>query len=86
MSALKSNKLLINLFSAYKVCDDDVFRRYIEDKESQYDDGVQINATELMQVAFTKYQTRMDSNEWQALSAEQERLLALEDKLKGQEL
>ena len=82
---LESNELLINLFKAYQTCEDEVFKRYIEAKENQYDDGTPMIASDLMKVALTKYQTRLDSGEWQALSAEQEKIVALEARLKKQE-
>ena len=82
---LTSNELLINLFRAYQMCEDEVFKRYIEAKENQYGDGLSMTETELMQVALTKYQTRVDGGKWQALSAEQEKIVALEARLKRQE-
>ena len=82
---LTSNELLINLFQAYQMCEDEVFKRYIEAKENQYDDGLAMTETELMQVALTKYQTRVDGGEWQVLTAEQEKIVTLEARLKRQE-
>jgi len=60
---LTSNELLINLFRAYQMCEDEVFKRYIEAKENQYDDGLSMKENEIMQVALTKYQTRVDGGE-----------------------
>ena len=40
---------------------------------------------ELMQVALTKFQTRVDSGDWQNLSQEQEKIVALEARLKKHE-
>jgi hypothetical protein len=67
------------------MCEDEVFKRYIEAKENQYDDGLAMTEIELMQVALTKYQTRVDGGEWQVLTAEQEKIVTLEARLKRQE-
>ena len=60
---LVSNELLINLFKAYQTCEDEVIKRYIEAKENQYDNGMPMIASALMNVALTKYQTRLDNGE-----------------------
>ena len=79
---VESNELLINLFKAYKTCQDDVFTRYIEAKENSYDEGLELSAEDLMQIAKAKYQSRVDNGEWQAPSPEQEKIVTLEAKLK----
>ena len=49
--------LLVNLFKGYSAASDDVFTRYIEKKEEEYDDGTNITPNEHMQLAANKYKT-----------------------------
>ena len=77
-----SDELLNNLFKAYKVCNDEPFVRYIESKENNYDDGVNITPQNLMDVAGNKYQVRVDNGQWQAPSQSQTQIIALKAEMK----
>ena len=77
-----SDDLLVNLFKGYKACTDNKFQAYIELKESEYEEGAELTATMLMQLALNKYQARLEKKEWNAPSPEQQKILALEVELK----
>jgi hypothetical protein len=78
----EESTMLVNLFKAYKAASDDVFVRYIEKKEDDYDDGTAISPTELMQLAANKYKNLNDSGKWNTPSAQEEKLIALESRIK----
>ena len=73
--------LLANLFKGYLSCRDATFRKYIEKKQEDYDDGVAFTADGLMTSASNKYKILVQSGKWMALSDEQSKILALETKL-----
>ena len=76
-----STELIHNLFKAYVTVQDQVFVRYIESKENEYDDGNNITPEQLMQVALAKYETRKEAGVWEAPSSEKEEILALKAEL-----
>ena len=47
-------------------------------KENTYDEGEEITPQQLMQVALQKYKTQIDNGTWQSLTAEEDRIMALE--------
>lgn len=58
------DELLTHLFDAYlNGVPDEEFHRYIEMHQNKYDDGVVINAKELMRLAVTKYDAIMQRKE-----------------------
>src|SRR5210317_1327767 len=78
-----STELLGTLFTSYQESiQDQVFVRYIETIENNHDSGQEITTRDLMNRAFTKYQTRVDSGKWNAPTPEQEQILALKAELK----
>ena len=74
--------LLANLFKAYKAVNDREFVAYICKKEDQYKEGEDINIDLLMLQASNKYKSMVQSNTWNAPSPEEEKILALEMKIK----
>ena len=76
-----SNDLLMNLFEAYKVVDDDEFNRFILIKEQEYDDGQDITVQTLMRKAETKYATLVQRNAWNVPTAKDKKIMALESKV-----
>ena len=81
--------LLPNLFKAYETVNDDNFLEFIRRKKNAYEEGDNPGLTprQLMSVARTKYQTLVEQKKWQALSARDQKLIALEasvNKLKEQ--
>ena len=76
-----STELLTNLFAAYQQVPDEVFQRYIERKENDYHDGTEITVRQLMNAALTKYQTRMDTGEWNVEDTKANQISALKAQL-----
>jgi len=79
-----STDLISNLFKGYKSATDKKFIAYIEKKEDDYEDGTTPHMTyqTLMSIAKTKYQIMVQNETWNAPSAEEEKILALETKVK----
>ena len=72
---------MTNLFKGYKACADATFVKYIKGKEDDYNEGADIDADTLMNLALNKYTTRLENNEWNTLSAEQQKIVALTAKI-----
>jgi hypothetical protein len=78
-----SNDLLVNLFKGYKASSDRRFVAYIEKKEEDYEDGTNvITPQQLMTLAKNRYEVLMEKGIWNAPSAEEEKILALESTIK----
>ena len=75
--------LLPNLFKGYLSCKDKNFREYMELKQQNYDEGTVYTPEELMVLAANKYKTLVKAGKWMALSPEEEKIVALEAKLKS---
>lgn len=73
--------LLANLFEAYKGVNDKDFVSYIKIKENDYDEGKDVSANTLMQLAQQKYKIMVDEKTWAIPSKEEEKIQALEAKL-----
>ena len=74
--------LLTDLFKAYKQASDQKFVEYIELKESDYEDGSDITAEQLMTLAQNKYQTKTENGTWNAPTEAEEKIIALEAEVK----
>jgi hypothetical protein len=72
--------LLANLLKGYKAAKDTKFIRFVETLEDDIDGGKDIKTPELMRRCLTKYQIMKQRKEWQAPTAEDEKLIALEAK------
>jgi hypothetical protein len=79
--------LLMNLFRAYSVADDEHFVLYIEQRQNSYEDGAVTLVDELMESALNKYQLRLEKGIWNAMGRKDEQIMALqaqlEEKLKA---
>ena len=73
--------LRTNLFKAYASCSDSTFVRYISDIQTKWEEGEDITAERLMERAANKYKIMKTKEIWNAPSAEQEKLVALEAKI-----
>lgn len=81
-----THDLLTNLFKAYKTVPDKEFNRYIAQKESDYEEeNVDMSPESLMSKAKTRFEILQDKQVWKAPSAEEEKIVALEAKLKRQQ-
>ena len=74
--------LLTDLFKAYKQASDQKFVDYIEQKESDYEDGTNFTADQLMTLAQNKYQTKLENGTWNAPTEADEKIIALEAEIK----
>lgn len=74
----QTHDLLNNLFRAYAACSDGNFVKYISDRQSEWEDGAELTAQQLMLKAVTKFKTLQTKEIWEAPTKEQERLIALE--------
>lgn len=77
----ETTDLTTNVLKGYKKCGDRPFVEYIGRLEDRIDDGEVIDPTTLMSRALVKYKVRCQRNEWQAPTAEDEKIVALEAKL-----
>jgi hypothetical protein len=78
-----TSDLIVNLFKGYEAVPDKVFKDYIEQKKSTFEEGGTINPDEMMQLAQNKYEGRVLAQTWNALSDEQEQIIALEAQIKS---
>ena len=74
--------LLVNLFKGYKAAADSKFIEYIEKREDEYEDGDLVTPEALMTRAANKYKTLVLKEKWLAPSPQEEKVLALEAKVK----
>ena len=82
----KSEALLTHLFKGYLAASDKVFVKYITEKMDRYEEGDDMSADRLMQLADNKFRLLKEREEWDAPSAEEEKLLAFQtevEKLKS---
>jgi hypothetical protein len=78
-----TSDLIVNLFKGYEAVPDKVFKDYIEQKKSSFEEGGTINPDELMQLAQNKYEGRVLAKTWNAPSDEQEQIIALEARIES---
>jgi hypothetical protein len=74
--------LLTNLFKGYKSAKDENFVNYINLKEEYYEEGNALGANELMEFAKNKWSVLKQKHLWNAPSPQEEKILALEAKVK----
>jgi len=73
-----TNDLLVNLFKRYAAASDKTFVDYIARKQERYEEGENISAPQLMNAANEKFKTLKEQSRWNAPSAAEEKILALE--------
>jgi hypothetical protein len=76
-----TNDLLTNLFKGYGSCSDKNFVEYISRKQEEYDEGKDLSAEVLMELANTKFKQMKDKEIWEAPSPEEEKILALQARI-----
>ena len=74
----KTEAILSHLFKGYLAASDKSFNKYINDKKDRYEEGEEISADKLMQLADNKYRLLKEREEWDAPSAEEEKIMALQ--------
>lgn len=79
----ETTEMKTNLFKAYKACKDEVFVKYIERHQSEHeDDGKPMSVKKLMKLANNKYDALVLKKEWEAPSATDAKILALQTEIK----
>jgi hypothetical protein len=76
-----SQDLLVNIFKAYKAVRDQDFVKYIEQKESDYEDGSTLSHKSLMTMAENKFKNLVQKKKWCAPSELQNEIVALRAEL-----
>ena len=77
-----THDLTVNLFKAYAVVPDQLFRDYVNNIGNQHDDGTnEITAPDLMQRTVAFYKKALQRKEWEQPSAQQKEVLALQAKI-----
>ena len=74
---VKSTDLLINLFRAYQACQDKEFQNWAKLKQDEYNEGKDITAKGLMELAENKYKNMVNDGVWKAPTQEQETIVNL---------
>jgi hypothetical protein len=78
----ESSDLILCLFKAYAVVEDSDFKRFIQRRKDDHDDGVTITAEALMALAQTKFAQLKQSRKWKSKTPEEAKLIALTAQLK----
>jgi hypothetical protein len=81
----RTDDLLVNLFKAYRACNDEEFLNWAKRKEDSYNEGTNISPEELMSLADNKYTTLVDAGLWLQKSESQKRIVALTAQVKSWE-
>ena len=74
----RTEDLLTHLFKGYQAASDRTFVRYINEKMERYEEGEDIHSDTLMQLADNKFRLMKERGTWDAPSAEEEKILALQ--------
>ena len=80
----KSNDLLVFVVNAYKKVKDKNFAKWVDDKESKYEDGeIELTVEKLMKQAESKYKILLDKNQWKQPTPEDDQISALQAQIKN---
>ena len=75
-----THDLMSNMFKGYAAASDNNFTKYIEHKREEYKDNTYIKPTSLMSLADNKYKNLKIKGVWNAISQEEEKILALKNR------
>jgi len=78
----QTNDLLINLFKGYGAAHDKTFVSYIAHRKMLHDDGEDVTPDALMELANNKFKNLVQEGTWNAPSESEEKIMALESKIK----
>ena len=73
-----THDLLANLFKAYAACSDQTFVKYMSDVQTRWEDDEALTPNQLMQKAAHKFKILKSKDLWEAPSAQDEKITALE--------
>jgi hypothetical protein len=76
-----SEDLLVHLFEGYKVASDKIFRLYVDKIEMEHFDGRNLTPNQLMGLMATKYKQLVVQGKWDAPSADDVKLMAMQAKI-----
>jgi len=76
-----THDLIANLFKAYAACSDQTFIKYMSDVQTRWEDDEALTPNELMQKAAHKFKILKSKDLWEAPSAQDEKITALESVL-----
>jgi hypothetical protein len=76
-----SDDLVVHLFAGYKVASDKIFRTYVNRIESEHFDGRDLKPNQLMELMSTKYKQLVLQGTWDAPSADDVKLMAMQAKI-----
>ncbi len=80
----KCPELLVNVFNAYEVVEDEKFQSYIMAKKNAWEDGTaDVDALKLMNQAENHYKMRVEGGTWKAITKKDERIVALEARIEA---
>ncbi len=80
----KCPELLVNVFNAYEVVEDEKFQAYIMAKKNAWEDGTAtVDALKLMSQAENHYKMRIEGGTWKAITKKDERIVALEARIEA---
>ena len=74
----RTEDLLTQLFKGYLSASDKIFVKYINEKMERYEEGEDMHSDTLMQLADNKFRLMKERGIWDAPSAEEEKILALQ--------
>ena len=78
----QTQDLLVNLLKGYKACKDAEFVDYIKKKEDIYEEGGQVDYSQLMDWAINKFKSRKEAGTWCKKTTEEESIIALQAQIK----
>ena len=81
-----STDLLTKLFKGYVPCSDKTFVTYMARKQEDYEDGKDTTPEQTMQTADNRFKNQKLKNKWNVPSVEEEKILALQTKVKAVKL
>ena len=76
-----THDLLANLFKAYAACSDQTFVKYMSGVQTRWEDDEALTPNQLMQKAAHKFKILKSKDLWEAPSAQDEKITALESVL-----
>jgi len=78
----QTTDLLVNLWKAYKNCQDKTFADFMKRRHEEYEmSNVNLEPKELMNLALNKFKLMKESNTWRQLSEDDKKILALEGRV-----
>jgi hypothetical protein len=81
--AMSDSTLIAHLFKGYKTVPDPEFLSYIQQKQNNYDEGNNVQPSQLMELALNKYKILVEAGVWNKADDTKDRVFALEARTKA---